>query len=116
MARTSNRSQHTKLTLEKKILPPLLPGFELATFRSRVRHYYYYQLLLLLLLLLRRKLLFDNAEADDVHDDDDNGLWCFTVAEYRQQTNSKRTSTSSLYWLLRNKLGRYINCASCTLS
>ena len=25
------------LTLEKKILPPLLPGFELATFRSRVR-------------------------------------------------------------------------------
>ena len=33
-----NKSQHTKLTLEKKILPPLLPGFELATFRSRVRH------------------------------------------------------------------------------
>ena len=27
----------TKLTLEKKILPPLLPGFELATFRSRAR-------------------------------------------------------------------------------
>ena len=25
------------LFLEKKILPPLLPGFELATFRSRVR-------------------------------------------------------------------------------
>ena len=34
---TSNKSQHTKLTLEKKILPPLLPGFELATFGSRVR-------------------------------------------------------------------------------
>ena len=34
---TPNKSQHTKLTLEKKILPPLLPGFELATFRSRVR-------------------------------------------------------------------------------
>ena len=33
---TPNKSQHTKLTLEKKILPPLLPGFELATFRSRV--------------------------------------------------------------------------------
>ena len=30
-------SQHTKLTLEKKILPKLLPVFELATFRSRVR-------------------------------------------------------------------------------
>ena len=29
--------QHRKLTLEEKILPPLLPGFELATFRSRVR-------------------------------------------------------------------------------
>ena len=29
---TLNKSQHTKLTLEKKILPPLLPGFELATF------------------------------------------------------------------------------------
>ena len=35
--RTPNKSQHTKLTLEKKILPSLLPGFELATFRSRVR-------------------------------------------------------------------------------
>ena len=29
-------SQHTKLTLDKKILPLILPGFELATFRSRV--------------------------------------------------------------------------------
>ena len=35
--RTQIKSQHTKLTLEKKNLPPLLPGFELATFRSRVR-------------------------------------------------------------------------------
>ena len=35
--RTLNESRHTKLTLEKKILPPLLPGFELSTFRSRVR-------------------------------------------------------------------------------
>ena len=35
--RTPNNSQHTKLTLEKKILSPLLPGFELAAFRSRVR-------------------------------------------------------------------------------
>ena len=34
------RVSTTKLTLEKKILPPLLPGFELATFRSRVRHSY----------------------------------------------------------------------------
>ena len=32
-----NKSQHRKLTLEKKILPPLLQGFEPATFRSRVR-------------------------------------------------------------------------------
>ena len=31
--RTPNKSQHTKLTLEKKIFPPLLPGFELATLR-----------------------------------------------------------------------------------
>ena len=37
MQRTPNKSQHTKLTLEKKILPLLLPGFELATFRSRAR-------------------------------------------------------------------------------
>ena len=36
--RTPNKSRHTKLTLEKKILPPLLPGFELATFRSQVQH------------------------------------------------------------------------------
>ena len=33
---TLSKSQHTKLTLEKKILPPLLPGFKLQTFRSRV--------------------------------------------------------------------------------
>ena len=32
-----NKSQHRKLTLEKKILPPLLQGFEPTTFRSRVR-------------------------------------------------------------------------------
>ena len=35
--RAPNQSQHTKLTLEKNILPPLLPGFELVTFRSRIR-------------------------------------------------------------------------------
>ena len=34
--RTSNNNQHRKFTLEKKILPPLLPGFEFETFRSRV--------------------------------------------------------------------------------
>ena len=38
--RTANKKQHTKLTLEKKILPPLLPGFELATFWSWVRRSY----------------------------------------------------------------------------
>ena len=32
-----NKSQHKKSTLEKKILPPLLPGLEPATFQSRVR-------------------------------------------------------------------------------
>ena len=32
MEQTPNKRQHTKLTLEKKILPPLLPEFELATF------------------------------------------------------------------------------------
>ena len=35
--RYRNKSQHQKSTLEKKILPPLLQGFEPATFRSRVR-------------------------------------------------------------------------------
>ena len=38
MEQTSNKtSHHTKLTLEEKSFPPLLPGFELATFRSRAR-------------------------------------------------------------------------------
>ena len=37
MKQTTNKSQHTKLTLEKKILWPLPPGFELATFRSQVQ-------------------------------------------------------------------------------
>ena len=32
-----NKSQHRKSTLEKKTLPPLLQGFEPATFQSRVR-------------------------------------------------------------------------------
>ena len=39
--RTPNKSQHIKLILVKKILPPLLPGFELANFRSRVRRSYH---------------------------------------------------------------------------
>ena len=34
--RTPNKSQHRKLTLVKNILPPLLPGLGLSTFRSRV--------------------------------------------------------------------------------
>ena len=38
--RTLNKCQNTKLTLEKKILPPLLAGFELVTFPSQVRHPY----------------------------------------------------------------------------
>ena len=33
------RVSKTKLTLDKKILPQLLPGFDLATFRSRVRRF-----------------------------------------------------------------------------
>ena len=33
-----NKSQHRKLTLEKKILLPLQQGFEPTTFQSRVRH------------------------------------------------------------------------------
>ena len=32
-----NKSQHRQLTLEKKILPPLLQGFEPTTFQLRVR-------------------------------------------------------------------------------
>ena len=32
-----NKSQHRKLTLEKKIIPPLQQGFEPETFQSRVR-------------------------------------------------------------------------------
>ena len=35
---TLNKSQHTKLILEKRILPLLLPRFELATFGSQVWH------------------------------------------------------------------------------
>ena len=34
--RTPIKRQHRKLTLEKKILPPLLPGLELVTFRLLV--------------------------------------------------------------------------------
>ena len=33
-----NKSQHRKLTLEKKILPPLQQGLKPATIRSRVQH------------------------------------------------------------------------------
>ena len=35
--RYRNKSQHRKLTLEKKILPPLQQGFKPATFRAGVR-------------------------------------------------------------------------------
>ena len=37
MERTPDKSQHTKLTLKKKMFPLLQPGFKLTTFRSRVR-------------------------------------------------------------------------------
>ena len=40
LERTPNKSQHTKLTQEKNVLPPLLPGLEPATFRSRVPRSY----------------------------------------------------------------------------
>ena len=40
MERKPNKSQHTKLILEKKILPLLLQRFEPATFRSRVQRSY----------------------------------------------------------------------------
>ena len=36
--RIPNKSRHTKLTVEKKILPLILPGFELAIFGSQVQH------------------------------------------------------------------------------
>ena len=39
MQRTPNKSQHNKLIPDKRILPPLLPGLELATFRLRVLRY-----------------------------------------------------------------------------
>ena len=39
--RTPSKSQHTKLTLEKNILLPLLTEFELAIFGSRVRRSYH---------------------------------------------------------------------------
>ena len=38
MEQTLNKSRYTKLTLEKKVLQPPLPGFKLCTFWSRVRH------------------------------------------------------------------------------
>ena len=38
--RTPNKSQHTQLTMEKKILHSFLPRLELATFQSRVRRSY----------------------------------------------------------------------------
>ena len=37
-----NKSQHRKLTLEKKKLPSLLPGLEPTTFRSRARRSNYW--------------------------------------------------------------------------
>ena len=37
-----NKSQHRKSTLEKKIPPPLLLGFEPATFQARVWHSYHW--------------------------------------------------------------------------
>ena len=41
-----NKSQHRKLTLVKKILPPLLQRFEPATFQSRVRRSNHWAILL----------------------------------------------------------------------
>ena len=42
-----NKSQHRKLTLDKKILPPLLQGLEPATFQSRSTHTHTHTLLII---------------------------------------------------------------------
>ena len=78
MEQTQNERLHTKFTLAKEILPPLLPGFELSTFRSRVQrsnqqaipapgqrysqYYYYYQEVVLVLcdfMLHQKKKILD---------------------------------------------------------
>ena len=61
MERTPNKSQHTKLTLEKKLLPPLLPGLELATFRSRVRRSDERAIPAACRLVAKRRLLYDRV-------------------------------------------------------
>ena len=40
MEQILNKSQHAKLTLENKVFPLLLPGFNLADFQSRVLGFY----------------------------------------------------------------------------
>ena len=54
-----NKSQHRKSTLEKKILPPLLQGFDPTTFQSQVQRSNHWAIPMpLLLLLLLLPLLF----------------------------------------------------------
>ena len=57
--RTPNKSRQTNLALKKKILPLLLPGFELATFRSRVRRSY--QHAIIHMLYTERPLMSDSV-------------------------------------------------------
>ena len=51
------KSKHTKLTLEKKTLPPLLPGFKLATFQSKVQSFYQQVILALYIAIIKLVML-----------------------------------------------------------
>ena len=56
MERTQNKSQDRRVNSGEEILPPLLPGFELATFRSRVQRFYQQAI------PAPRRLYFDDKE------------------------------------------------------
>ena len=64
LERAPNKSHHTTLTLEKKILPPLLSRFELSTFRSRVRRSYQQAVVISLIAVI---ITFKCYREDNIH-------------------------------------------------
>ena len=100
--RRANKCQHTMLTLEKKLLPPLLPGFELETFRLRVRRSYQQAIPALLTRLLSRltQSFLTRVTYTVIADS------CYNV----NRTTAAQISFSQLSGLLAQQPQSYITC------
>ena len=91
-----NKSQHRKLTPDKKILPPLLQGFEPVTFQSRVRRSNHWAIPVMLCAFSFRLFLLFREPSDTTHK---------KVTTYYDVTSYKLVFPVQLWWTKKNQSG-----------